>query len=85
MLDFLGHCKITDFGLCKQLDDPHGKTDTFCGTFVRKIIKVNFSTQKRKNTKIDFCFLSHFKLKVSLFSILKFVISVSFYYRKRFV
>ena len=32
LLDSNGHCKITDFGLCKKLENPNDKTNTYCGT-----------------------------------------------------
>ena len=32
LLDAEGHCKICDFGLCKQLEVDEDKTHTFCGT-----------------------------------------------------
>ena len=31
LLDSKGHCKITDFGMCKKLQ-PNEKARTFCGT-----------------------------------------------------
>jgi serine/threonine protein kinase len=32
LLDSDGHCKITDFGMCKRIDPKDGRTQTFCGT-----------------------------------------------------
>ena len=31
LLDSMGHCKISDFGMCKKIS-PDGKAQTFCGT-----------------------------------------------------
>ena len=31
LLDCYGHCKISDFGMCKKIS-PDGKAQTFCGT-----------------------------------------------------
>jgi serine/threonine protein kinase len=31
LLDSNGHCKISDFGMCKKIP-PDGKAQTFCGT-----------------------------------------------------
>ena len=31
LLDSAGHCKISDFGMCKKIE-PNGKAQTFCGT-----------------------------------------------------
>ena len=32
LLDSHGHCKISDFGMCKKIKQPDGKAQTFCGT-----------------------------------------------------
>ncbi len=32
LLDAQGHCKISDFGMCKKFDNADDKTQTFCGT-----------------------------------------------------
>jgi len=32
LLDSQGHCKISDFGMCKKVPLPDGKAQTFCGT-----------------------------------------------------
>ena len=32
MLDADGHLRAVDFGFCKVLEGPHGRTYTLCGT-----------------------------------------------------
>ena len=49
LLDTHGHCKISDFGMCKKIKQPDGKAQTFCGTPVSKTF---LSRIKNESTRI---------------------------------